>query len=107
MKISDVSSHLYFTAKENFDFTLEYYMSRTTDGSINVTLMLYNKTSRKEALFLNTFGENPLKLDIKPSIESSGTIMYGDVITITDDIAIEKISDLYRQAYAEIQKYIL
>ena len=106
VKISDVSANLYFTAKENFDFTLEYYLSRAANGSINLYLMLYNKTSRKEALFLNTFGENPLDLEIKPEIESWGRIMYCDVITVSDDSAVEKIVEVYRKAYMKIQTFL-
>ncbi len=106
VKISDVSANLYFTAKENFDFTLEYYLSRAANGSINLYLMLYNKTSRKEALFLNTFGENPLDLEIKPEIESWGRIMYCDVITVSDYSAVEKIVEVYRKAYMKIQTFL-
>lgn len=106
VKISDVSSYVMLSSKAGFDFSLEYYLSRSINGEINVTLMLYCKTSHKENLFLNTLGENPLNLDILPEIASWGRIMYGDVITVSDNDAVEKVSGLYRRAHSEIQKFI-
>lgn len=105
VKRSDISAHLYFTAKNNFDFTLEYYLSRVPDGRITVYLMIYNKTSRQASVFFETLGENPLDLELLPEFEK-GRIMYCEVITVTDDEAVEKISELYRKAYAAIQKFL-
>lgn len=106
VKISDVSSSLYFTSKNDFDFSLEYYLSRNEKGKIDVYLMLYNKSSKKEAVFFNTFGENPLNLEIKPEIEQWGRIMYSNVIEVTDDDAVMKISEVYKKAYLEIEKFV-
>ena len=106
VKLSDVSAYLLFSAKENFDFSLEYYLSRAVNGSINVYLMLYCKSSRKEALFLNTVGKNPLNLEVEPEIEDWGRVMYCDVINVTDDEAVDRVAELYRKAYAEIQKFV-
>lgn len=106
VKISDVSSYLLLFAKEGFDFLLEYYLSRENDGSMKVYLMLTCNTSRKESLFLNTLGENPLNFDARPEIEKRGRIMYCHVIKGTDEEMIEKVSELYRKAYIEMQKWI-
>ncbi len=106
VKISDVSAYLMFSAKENFDFSLEYYLTRALNGSINVYLMLYCKTSKKEALFLNTMGKNPLNLEKDPEIENWGRIMYCDVINVTDDEVVDMTTELYRKAYAEVQKFV-
>lgn len=106
VKISDVSSTLMLTSKAGFDFSLVYYLSSVKSGEIVVYLMLYNKSSHKEELFLKTFGENPLNLDILPEKANWGRIMYCNVITVTDDNAVEKVVDLYRKAYSEVQKYL-
>lgn len=106
VKISDISSGIIFSAKAGFEFELTYYLSQSVDKSIAVYLMIYNKTSQKKALFLETMGENPLDFEIKPEIEDWGRIMYCAVMTVSDDNAVEKISELYRKAYAEIQKFI-
>lgn len=94
------------SSKAGFDFSLEYYLSRNINGEINVYLMLYCKTSHKENLFLNTLGENPLNLDILPETASWGRIMYCNVITVSDNDAVEKVSGLYRRAHSEIQRFI-
>lgn len=107
VKISDVSAYLLFTAKENFDFSLEYYLSRTPNGNISLYLMLYCKTSRKETLFLDTVGKNPLNFELEPEIADWGRIMYCDVIIVDDDGAVDKVEELYRKAYGEIQRFIL
>ena len=105
VKISDISSSILFSAKAGFEFELTYYLSQSTDKNISVYLMIYNKSPQKKALFLDTMGENPLNFEIKPEIENWGRIMYCDVMTVSDDNAVEKISELYRKAYTEIQKF--
>lgn len=106
VKISDVSAYLLFSAKENFDFILEYYLSKVENGSIKVYLMLTCNTSRMEGVFLNTMGENPLNLEIKPEIKNWGRITYCDVILGTDNEVVERVVTLYRKAYAEIQRFL-
>lgn len=106
VKLSDASAYIMFTAKEGFDFSLEYYLSRTPNGEIDTYIMLYCKTSHKQALFFNTFGPDPLDLGITPETEKWGRIMYCKVITVNDNNAVEKVSELYRRVYAEVQKYL-
>lgn len=106
VKISDVSACMYLKAKEGFEFTLEYYLSREANKSIKAYIILYNKTSRKEGLFLETFGNNPLSFESTPDIATWGRIMYDDGIIVSDEDAVEKVSELYRQAYTQIQKFI-
>ena len=106
VKISDVSAGMMFSAKQGFDFLFEYYLSRKSNGSIKVYLILYCKTSRKEAVFLNTMGENPLNLEIEPEIQKWGRVMYEDVINVTDDEIVDCVAELYRKSYKEIQKFI-
>ena len=106
IKLSDVSAYLLFSSKYDFDFSMEYYLSRATDKSINVYIMLYCKTSRKETLFLETLGENPLNFEQNPEIEKWGRIMYCSVINVNDDDAVGRISELYRKAYTEVQRFM-
>ena len=106
VKISDVSGYLVLTAKEKFDFSLEYYLSRQTDESFYVYLMIACKTSRKEALFLNTMGANPLNLGLEPEIESRGRIIYSDVFHASEEKIVDIITEWYRKAYTELQKIV-
>ncbi|MGN0609575.1 MAG: P-loop NTPase fold protein [Oscillospiraceae bacterium] len=106
VKISDLSSSLMLSSKEGFDFSLVYYLSRTNNGEINVSFTLYCKSPQKRTLFLDTFGNNPLNLDILPETASWGRIMYSNVITVSDNDAVEKTAELYLKAYNEIQKFL-
>lgn len=105
VKISDLSSCLMFSAKENFNFSLEYYMTRINSKEIDIYIMIYNKTQKSGELFFKTMGENPLNFDTPPEIESWGRISYPKV-TFSDEEVIEKTAELYRKAYKEIQKFL-
>ncbi len=105
VKISDLSSCLMFSAKENFNFSLEYYMTRINSEEIDIYIMIYNKTQKSGELFFKTMGENPLNFDTPPEIESCGRISYPKV-TFSDEEVIEKTAELYRKAYKEIQKFL-
>ncbi|MGM9551691.1 MAG: P-loop NTPase fold protein [Clostridia bacterium] len=105
VKISDVSSYTVLKTKENLDFQLEYYLSRKDKNSIGVYIIMYNKSPKCEQKFLEYFSDNPLNLDRTPEKESWGRIMYPDVIIVTEDEAVQKISELFRKAYSEAQKF--
>lgn len=105
VKISDLSSCLMFTAKESFNFSLEYYMTRINSEEIDIYIMIYNKTQKCGELFFKTMGENPLNFDTLPEIESWGRISYPKV-TFSDEEVVEKTAELYRKAYKEIQKFL-
>lgn len=105
IKISDLSSCLMFSAKENFNFSLEYYMTRINSEEIDIYIMIYNKTQKSGELFFKTMGENPLNFDTPPEIKSWGRISYPKV-TFSDEEVIEKTAELYRKAYKEIQKFL-
>lgn len=105
VKISDISCKQFFVAKNGFNFSLEYYLSRK-NSNVDVHLSLICQTKHSEALFFNTLGNNPLALEFSPTINSNNTIFYSNVITVTDDDAVKRVSELYRKAYAEIQKFL-
>lgn len=105
VKISDISCKQIFNAKEGFEFSLEYYLSRENE-SVNVHLSIICRDKKFAAKFFNTLGSNPLSFDVIPEINGKDTILYSNVITVNDTDGVERVSELYRKAHAEIQKFL-
>ena len=106
IKFSDVSCSLSFVEKTGIKFTLEYYISTFDDNAITAYIILRSNTKSDAAKFLHIMGQNPLNFDTLPeiAITDKGRIMYSKKILLSE--AVEGVSELYRKAHAEIQKFL-
>lgn len=102
VKISDVSAYMTLPTKEGFEVTYEYYIRRT-GTKLFVDLML---TSRKEPKLFSSFGDDPLELGVTPEKLDWGRYLYSRILTVTDNDAVNKISELFRKAYDSLQKHL-
>ena len=102
VKISDVSSYMQLTAKAGFEFTYEYYLTRTA-GKIAVNLLL---TARREQRLFTVFGDDPLEVGVLPEKLDWGRMLYTHVINVSDSEAVDKVAELYRKGYTALQKYL-
>ena len=105
VNLYDISGY-YQWSELGFKIRLEYYLSRIDRCRIccHIYISLCDGKGQEDAFF-QTFGENPLTLEMKPIKEECGSYKYLNVISRNDtdkDLA-RQVADITRSAYDKLK----
>ena len=108
-KLSDVCGYKFFHAKEGFDFSVEYYISREDRETVALDTLLRDKSKNAENFFSHV-GTNPLsEIGLIGIKRDWGGIDYEKVLELNHDSMdiVEQIAGTWEKAYLEMKrKYI-
>ena len=106
VRISDISGYYKWPTNLGFECKIEYYVRRTNDYQIDVSIFVDCGTKGSERNFFEILGENPLRLGIKPRIEDWGRYRYTNVILLNadDPTASERIAAVVKNGYKTLNE---